>query len=126
MIEKTTRDALFKEIHKAINQATESLVTQFQGADLSYPPGVELNQDETVALSSLQLSEPAKSGLRKLVADACSYPVFHFFSLLDGVTDPDADLGHVWLGATISEKLEEDKPMLHDELHESYWLYKEE
>lgn len=125
MIEKTTRDALFKEIHKAIDEATESVVTQLQDADLSYPPGAELNQDESAALSSLELSEPAKSGLRKLVADACSYPLFHFFSLLDGVTSPNADLGEVWLGAAISEKGEEDEPMLHDELYESYWLYKE-
>ena len=125
MIKKEIRDALFKEIHKAIDESTES-VAQLQTSDLSYPPGVELTPDETTALSSLSLSEPAKSGLRKLVANACSYPLFQFFCLLDGVADPETDLDDEWLGGTIAEKPEEDEVMLHDEFFESYWLWKEE
>ena len=126
MIEKQIRDALFLEIHKAIEESAQSVVSQLQSSGLSYPPGAELTPDEMAALSSLTLSEAAKSGLRKVVADACAYPLFHFFTLLDGVADPETDLGGVWLGASIAEKPEEDEPMLHDELYESYWLYKKE
>lgn len=125
MIEKRIRDALFKEIHKTINESAES-VARIDSSGLSYPPGIELTTEEVEALASLGLSDAAKTGLRKLAADACAYPLFHFFSLLDAVADPDTDLGDVWLGATIGKKPEGDEPMLHDELYESYWLWEEE
>ena len=125
MTDKTKRDVLFKEIHKSIDESAESVVSQLQDVALAYPPGVELTPEETTALLNLQLSEAAKSGLRKLLVDACSYPLFHFFSLLDAVADPETEVNGVWLGATIAEKPEEDEPMLHDELFESYWLYKD-
>ena len=120
MIEKNIRDGLFKEIHKAIAESEES-IGQLDSSGISYPPGVELTPDEAQALSELQLSDSAKSGLKKLVADGCAYPIFHFFSLLDAVTDPETDLDDVWLGATIEAKTDEaDEPMLHDELYETY------
>ena len=126
MITKAVQDALLKEVHKAIEEATESVLSHMEGCELSYPPGVELAPEEAAALSALQLSPSAKSGLRKLVADACCYPMFHFFSLLDGVADPDTDTGDVWCGATLAEKPEGDDTTLHDELYESYWLYKKD
>ena len=65
--------------------------------------------------------EDENNRLKKIVADACAYPLFHFFSLLDAVSDPDTDLDDVWLGATIEVKSDEaDEPMLHDELYETY------
>lgn len=124
MIEKRIRDALFKDIHKAINESAESVARL--DLELSYPPGIELTPEEVEALASLALSDAAKSGLRKLAADACAYPLLHFFMLIDAVADPDTDLGEVWLGATIDNKPEGYEPMLHDELYESYWLWEEE
>ena len=119
MTEKNIRDALFNEIHKAIAKSAES-VGQFDASGISYPPSVELTPDEAQALSAIQLSDSAKSGLKKLVADACAYPLFHFFSLLDAASDPDIDFDDVWLGATIEAKTDEaDEPMLHDELYET-------
>ena len=51
--------------------------------------------------------------------------LFHLFSLLDGVTDPD--INQLWLGATIEHKKEDDdSEMLHDEFYETYWKYKGE
>ena len=121
MIDKATRNALFLDVHNAITESAESVV-ELDAADLAYPPGVELTADEAHALSLIQLTEPAKSGLRKLVANACSNPIFQFFSLLDGVADPSVDLQDVWLGATLEVNTsDEDEPMLHDEFFESYW-----
>jgi hypothetical protein len=131
MINKDIRNALFKELHKAIEESSES-VAKLNASDLYYPPGVELTPGEKKALSSLPLSTDAKSGLRKLVADACSYPLFHFFSLLDAVTGPDIELDDVWLGASIELNKdddfedEDDDLMLHDQFFEAYWLYKED
>ncbi|OVE80938.1 hypothetical protein BVY04_04535 [bacterium M21] len=127
MINKDILNALFAEIHKAIDEASD-MVTELN-TDLSYPPGIELTSEEKEALSSLQLSEHAKSGLKKLVADASAYPSFHFFSLLDAVTDPDVELEDVWLGASIEpitgDETEDEDLMLHDQFHETYWLYEE-
>ena len=124
MLEKNVRDGLFREIHRAIDESVESTVSDIGKVEISYPPGTELTSDEVDALSSLKLSCSAKSGLRKIIADACCYPLFHFLSLLDGVADLYVDNGDVWCGATITEKTEEDELMLHDELYESYWLDK--
>ncbi len=127
MIDKKIRTALFIEVHRAIEESAES-VAQLETDDLSYPPGADLTSDEVDALSALELSEPAKSGLRKLVADACSYPLFHLFSLLDGATDPETELDEMWMGATIElnaddDDDDDDTPMLHDEFYESFWAY---
>lgn len=91
MIDEAKRDALFYEIHKAIEESAESVVSPLQDLTLAYPPGAELSKEEKDALSDLRFSQQAKSGLKKIVADACAYPLFHFFSLLDGVTDPEID-----------------------------------
>ena len=127
MINKDILNALFREIHNAIDESSE-MVAELN-TDLSYPPGIELTSEENEALSALQLSEHAKSGLKKLVADACAYPSFHFFSLLDAVVDPDAELDDVWLGATIEpacDETEDEDLMLHDQFYKTYWLDNEE
>ncbi len=123
MIDKEIRDVIFIDIHKAIEESAKSVLSPMQNQSLSYPPGNELTKEEMSALSNLKLSDAAKSGIKKLLMDACAYPLFHFFSLLDAVTDPESDIGDTWLGATIDSKSTEDEPMLHDEFYESYWLY---
>ena len=125
MINADIRNALFMEIHKAIEECSKS-VSNLNTSDLCYPPDIKLTIGENKALSSLHLSNEAKSGLRKLVADACSYPIFHFLSLLDAVTDPDVELDDVWLGATIEpvtdSEAENNDMMLHDQFYETYCL----
>lgn len=125
MIDKKVREALFWEIHKAIDEASGSVVNELGAAELSYPPGVELTPEENAALAGLRLNDAAQSGLKKLVADACAWPLFHFFSLMDGVADPEAERNEDWRGATIEKKGEGDDVMLHDELYETYWVYGE-
>jgi len=79
MISKKLREALFKEIHKSIEESTETLISDLHETAISYPPGNELTNEEKAALGNLNLSNAAKTGLEKLVADACAYPLFHFF-----------------------------------------------
>ena len=59
--------------------------------------------------------------LRKLIADACSYPMFHAFSLLDGVTVPAVMETSDWVGGALETS--ENGPMLHDEFFDTYWDY---
>jgi hypothetical protein len=43
--------------------------------------------------------------------------------MMDGVADPEADVGD-WPGVTLASKGEDDEDMLHDEFYESWWDYK--
>jgi hypothetical protein len=45
MINKDIRNALFKELHKAIEESSES-VAKLNASDLYYPSGVELTPGE--------------------------------------------------------------------------------
>ena len=74
-------------------------------------------------LKNLSLSTDAKSGLKKIISDACSSPLFHLFSLMDGVADPEnEDIGE-WYGIDFSEKDENTDTTLHDDFFETYWDY---
>jgi hypothetical protein len=116
MIEPKKIKALFYEIHKAIAEYSINVVYTYDGVDISYPSGVQLTSDEILALKSLVLSPDAKSGLKKLISDACSYPVFHLFSLMDGVADPDSNEIEDWYGLDFSEKEVGSDTTLHDDV----------
>jgi hypothetical protein len=127
LIPPPIRQALFGELHRSIEEAASDCVARAVTAEessLGYPPGAELTDAERAALRTLALSPDARSALEKLVADACSWPVFHLFSLMDGVADPQADVGE-WLGVTLESKQEDDDEMLHDEFLESYSAHKD-
>src|SRR5438309_900220 len=122
-MERTTLDVLFREVHRAIRETAAVTVRQLRDKtpELAYPPNGILTPDERHALAALMLSPAACSALTKLIADAASYPLFHLFSLIDGVVDPmDAPAG--WRGVHLGQGMSEPDPMLHDMLYESYWL----
>lgn len=123
MSERKIENLVFNELHRAIHESAES-VLNFDSSTVSYPPGVEFSDEEKEALSKLELSAATKSALRKLLIDACSYPSFHLFSLLDGVTEPVDFDGEAWLGGKLvqsSDEEEEDTCMLHEEFYNTYW-----
>ena len=91
MIDPKMIKALFYETHKAIKESSADVVNNLAEVEVAYPPGSELTVSEIAALKTLELSPDAKSGLQKLISDACSYPSFHLFSLMDGVADPESD-----------------------------------
>jgi hypothetical protein len=121
-MDRPTLDALFREVHRAIRETADVTVRQLRDKtpELNYPPNAAFTADEREALAELTLSPAACSALTKLIADAASYPLFHLFSLIDGVVDP-ADAPAGWDGVHLGEGMNEPDPMLHDELYESYW-----
>lgn len=128
MIDDATKRALFNDIHRDIAEISAKTVERIPESitDLVYPPNAEFTPEERAALQQLQLSKDARSGLQKLVAEACSGVMFGFFALTDGVADPSTGDFPVWLGVSLTPKPDEDEPMLHDEFYSSYWDYKEE
>ena len=135
------RGALLVELHRIIAESAESAASMVGvrmtsgesvgkgiADDLAYPPrdgtGPVLTRAERLALGQLDLSQDARSGFRKIVADACASTVFQLFALVDGVADPEMTQMDDWLGADIVAAPDEDREMLHDGFYESYWEYR--
>lgn len=121
-----SRRAVFAETHKAIEEAAKSAVdalTSRDGPQLVYPPGATLSPGERVHLKEIVIPPEAKEVLEKVIADACSHPIFHMMSLLDGVAEPYVIEIPEWVGGRLAG--DEGELMLHDEFFESYWDYHE-
>lgn len=129
MIKKSILNAILKDVHQNIDISATQVVDKFENTEMAYPPGVELTAEEKAALSLIYLSDFAKSGLKKLIADACSTPLFHLFCQFDGVGDPSIELDEVWLGIRLTQKkIDDEEPeeeFLHDDFFETSWLYKD-
>lgn len=116
------RKALLLEMHKAVSQAAENAIAstgQHSDPSISYPPGESLSSSELDALRKLDLSEEARNALLKIMHDACTYPIFHLCSLLDGVADPYEIRIDGWTGGKL-EPADGNSLMLHDEFYESF------
>jgi hypothetical protein len=131
MTREEIQQALFLEMHKEIEEATAVGLSWFgstqQGADVTYPPGETLTAEEKAALKNLELSPAARSAVKKIVTDIASAPLFHLFSLMDGVADPESGDFELWLGVDfVNKSLDSDDEgdMLHDGFCSSYWEYK--
>ncbi|WP_420630431.1 hypothetical protein [Candidatus Leptofilum sp.] len=129
MISEQQKQALFVEIHKAIEEATVLAIERFslgQEADLAYPPNGGLTEKEKSELTKLSINSNQKSALRKIIADAASYPIFRFLTLLDGVSDPEGYEGD-WPGFTLQSKddnFEDSDTFLHDDMDSAYWEWR--
>ncbi len=109
MIDQKIQKALFIEIHQAIENATSTVINDLEGSgdslEVTYPPGyAPLTPEEKIAIQNLKLSEEALSGLKKLILDAASYPLFHLFALMDGVTDLETGDFNRWYGISFCQK----------------------
>jgi len=146
-------ETLLLEVHRAIETAAKEAVAKIgrpvsssalsdaasplersvaaaRASLVGYPPtsspGAQLSSAETAAIVGMSLSSEARSGLEKLVADAAAAAFFRFFCILDGVADPEVREVDDWFGAVLAAPLDDgDRPMLHDELYDSYWRYRE-
>jgi len=122
MIDESTRAVLFAEIHRSITESTDIAVAAFGSTEaptITYPPGESLTEAETAALRALGLSPAARAAVRKLIAEACSYPMFHLFSLLDGVSDP-ASYEEFWPGLALVPRTTDAIPMYHDDFYATH------
>jgi hypothetical protein len=120
------RRAVFAETHKAIHEAAEyvaDVLVSSESPSLAYPPGIELSQDELQALSEIRVRAQSAEVLKKLIAEACSQPVFHLLSLLDGVTEPYVIEVPEWIGGSL--ETDENGLMLHDEFFDTYLDYED-
>jgi hypothetical protein len=126
------RAALLREAHHSIAEAADAGIARITDAKggavtLDYPPADQQSVDhmltaaEATALARIAASDAASTGLRKLLREAASAPLFHLFSLLDGVADPRDWDGNVWSGADlVPSQDDEDREMLHDAFLDSY------
>jgi hypothetical protein len=125
-METESHRAVFAEVHKAIDEAAQAAVDSLSltgKPSPTYPPGVELTTEELNLLSGIVLTTAEREVLKKIIADACSYPLFHMLSILDGVTAPYVIEIPDWTGGVLGTS--EDGPMLHDEFFDTYWDYEE-
>lgn len=129
MISDKQKQALFLDLHRAIEESAINVVEQIRSTkdvSLPYPPNGGLSDNELAEINQLNLNPAAESALKKIVADAASYPVFRLLSLIDGVSDPH-ELQEFWTGlrlSSISNGDEEFESMLHDDFFDSYWEWR--
>lgn len=131
MIDPKVVQALLVEVHHAIAESAATTVERLGDPSarqsVIYPPNGELTLAEVEALKGLRLSAAARTGLRKVIADAAAHPFFHLFCLMDGVADPPQVLNgeqvfdRAWTGVSLSPKSDEHEDMLHDAFYETYW-----
>jgi len=110
------------------NGITAAVNERKRGTTLPYPPSEEgrLTEEELAALSALQLSVAARAGLRKIVRDAASAPLFRMFCLLDAVGDPELTQVANWLPINLERPHDgADRSMVHDDFYDSYLQYAE-
>jgi len=91
---------------------------------LSYPPDGEITEDDAAALESLRITAEQRAVLERVVAEACHGAFFHFLCLLDCVADPELTSIDHWAGARFTYRRKAG-PMLHDELDDAYYAYRE-
>lgn len=127
MIDEATAKALLIDIHREIRDVAIKTTNSIAEStcDLVYPPNEEFTPEEVAALRELRLPIASRTALEKIIADAASSVIFHFFALVDGVADPATGDFTNWLGVSFVPKIEENTPMLHDEFFDSYWDYKD-
>ncbi|MFP7155546.1 hypothetical protein SFC34_06845 [Priestia aryabhattai] len=99
---------------------------------------LNLTDEESLGLSKENLSPASIKAIEKIVKDNMMGLFFDFMCLVDGVSDPndiEIDNGGVWLGLQIKPKHllseqeledEDNELMLHDEVYNSYWDWKDQ
>ena len=135
-----TREAMFMEMHKLIHDYSQI------SDKLTYPPKeavleeLTLTDEEASSLRNENLSPASLTAIEKIVKDNMMGLFFDYMCLVDGVSDPNGieiENNGVWLGLQVKPKhllseqeLEEEENeemdlMLHDEVYDSYWDWKE-
>jgi hypothetical protein len=124
------RNALLLSLHKLIEEYADTQAKSiFQGekSSVSYPPNGGLSEAEEQALKQLQGNELLMTALRKLFASNSAGVFFSFFSVIDGVAEPDVDDGN-WSEVLLIDKpedFEDDVQFLHDEFLSTYWDWRD-
>ncbi|MGI4790307.1 MAG: hypothetical protein ACRYFS_15830 [Janthinobacterium lividum] len=122
--EEALRVQINADIEATAQNAAGSIVAGTFQSKMSYPPNHGFTEEELEALNLLQDIPNIESALRKVVADAASFPVFRILEYIDGVADPnDAS----WRGIYLVDRPNEDSDVevadtdYHDQLYARYW-----
>ena len=130
MLTDAQRNALFIDVHRAIELAADHtaavLTGQAVAAEPEYPPNGGFTVQERTALAALPARPELASAIRKLVANAAVGPMFALLSLIDGVADPSTIEGS-WPSFHLAPATDQEYEhlMLHDVLFDSYWLWRD-
>jgi hypothetical protein len=128
-ITETQKQALLLEIHQSIENTAKQVIESLslgKSPILSYPPNSHLTTEEETSLTEIKSNKILQNALRKIITDAAQAPFFHFFCLLDGVSNPEY-IKEKWLGCELHQVTgrEEQTEFLHDELFETYWTWQQ-
>ena len=120
---KTLMLFLQQKIEEHAEFSSEQLVTNSNTDFLTYPPNGGLTNNEILSLQKLKDDSILKSALRKVFANNSAGVIFDLLNVIDGTSDPDENLGK-WTMVSIIDQtmdIEETGGMLHDDLYDKYW-----
>ena len=124
------RQTLLISVHKSIEESVNADANHIFHGRLNhligYPSNGGFTAEELKALEELKEKQTLRSALRKVFASSAASAFFEFFSIVDGVADPDSGTGP-WTGVKIEDLSldgEEQEPLLHDEFYATYWDWK--
>jgi len=112
------------DIEEAAQGAVQSLLDDSFQSKMSYPPNHGFTTDELAALRTLKTIPNLEPALRKIIAEAASFPVFRVFEYIDGVADLNDDS---WRGVCLIDRPHEDDDAdvddtsYHDKVSAYYW-----
>lgn len=112
------RDALLREMHGAIQQATNDLLLALASGTWTqtYPPGAKVDASHVERMRDLASNPLAATA----IADAAAAAFFRTLAVMDGVGDPVGWQGH-WAPIVLAEDTDgDDIEMLHDAFFETY------
>lgn len=121
---------LHQNIHENVEWSFESLKDGQLKEMISYPPDTELTKVEIDELVKVLNQHPyVEETIKKIMRNACMYPLFDLFNFIDGSGDiPDSNYEKIELiECTFDEieELEDRDDFLHDMLMSTYWDWKE-
>ncbi|MED3878011.1 hypothetical protein [Priestia megaterium] len=133
-----SRRAMLMEIQKLIHEYSQigDQITSIN-KELVWQE-LNLTDEEALSLSKENLSPASIKAIEKIVKDNMMGLFHDFMCLVDGVSDPNGieiENGGVWLGLQIKPKHllpaqeledEDSELMLHDEVYDSYWAWKDQ
>jgi hypothetical protein len=130
-LSESNSKALLLDIHGDIELCADnatSMIFDAKTESLTYPPNVELTDEEIQALNAIKYSDSLKSALKKIIADNSASVVFNLLNNIDGTTDPKRSDN--WTGVRLidvegNSNDELIESFLHDDFYSTYWDWKE-
>lgn len=126
--------AMMLDIHQDIEEysaATVKYIIEEKKFDfINYPPNGGLTDLEKLELGKLSNNEHLKNALRKLLTDNASGVLFNLLNLFDGTSGTRNNMDK-WTGLKLidepayNENDDGYREMLHDQLFETYWNWRE-